>query len=59
MIERTTIDGKTAMVSYLKGEMEPATKEDHTYVKVIFDDGTVVFATPAKDKETSDVKDAV
>lgn len=45
MIERTTIDGKPATVAYLKGDMTPASKEDHTHVKVIFDDGTVVFAT--------------
>lgn len=43
MIERTTIDGKQATVAYLKGDMIPATKEDHTFVKVIFDDGNVVF----------------
>ena len=44
MIERTTIDGKPATVAYLKGAMKPASKEDHTFVKVIFDDGNVVFA---------------
>lgn len=49
MIERTVIDGKQATVAYLKGDMEPASKEDHTYVKVIFDDGTVLFGT----KETA------
>lgn len=48
MIERTVIDGKAATVAYLKGNMEPATKEDHTYVKVIFDNGNVVFATKEK-----------
>ena len=44
MIERTTVEGKPATVAYLTGNMQPATKEDHTFVKVIFDDGTVVFA---------------
>ena len=52
MIERTTIDGKPATVAYLKGRMEPASKEDHTFVKVVFDDGTIVFAT----KEQGDDK---
>lgn len=48
MLERTVIDGKPATVAYLRGKMQPATKEDHTYVKVMFDNGDVVFATKEK-----------
>lgn len=54
MIERTTVDGKPATVAYLKGDFVPATKEDHTFVKVIFDDGNVVFGY----KETPNDKNA-
>ena len=50
MLERTVIDGKSATVAYLKGDTQPATKEDYTYVKVIFDNGDVLFATPTKEK---------
>jgi hypothetical protein len=31
------------VVAYQKGNMEPATKEDHTFIKVIFEDGSVVL----------------
>ena len=57
MIERTTVEGKPATVAYLKGDFVPATKEDCTFVKVIFDDGNVMFAT--KEKGKANVKDAV
>lgn len=48
MIERTVIDGRDATVAYLKGSFQPAGKQDHTFIKVIFDDGTVMFATKEK-----------
>jgi hypothetical protein len=47
MIEQTLINGEPATVVYLKGNMVPATKEDHTFVKVIFPDGRQMFAQPS------------
>lgn len=44
MIERQNIEGRDATVAYLNAEFEPATKDDWTLVKIIFDDGEVVFA---------------
>lgn len=52
MIEQVTIDGKKATVAYLNDDMTPATKEDHTLVKVIFEDGTLMFGR----KEQADDK---
>jgi hypothetical protein len=48
MIERQTIDGREATVAYLDNKFKPATKDTATLIKVIFDDGQVLFLTPAK-----------
>jgi len=45
MIEKQTIDGREAMVAYLTGDMQPATKDDWVLAKVIFTDGEVIFVT--------------
>ncbi len=50
MLEKTIINGRHATVAYLNRDMSPATKDKHQLVKVIFDDGEIVFLTPAPDK---------
>ena len=49
MIERTEIDGKPATVAYLTrggdGSFQLVDVKDATLVKVVFDDGNVVFGT--------------
>jgi len=47
MIERTVIMGKPATVAYLDGDFAPVNREAAILVKVIFDDGKVLFAMPA------------
>lgn len=47
MIERQIVEGKAAMVAYLNDKFEPVDKVTASLVKVIFDDGDVVFLTPA------------
>lgn len=46
MIERQTIDGRQAFVAYVKGDFEPCDAADATLIKVIFDDGGMLFLTP-------------
>lgn len=43
MIERQVINGKEASVQYLTANFEPATKEVHDVVKLVFDDGNILF----------------
>lgn len=50
-IERKEIDGRQATVVYLKPDFEPGTPDDHTMVKIIYDDGDIEFAVPAKGDE--------
>jgi hypothetical protein len=45
MIERTEIDGRPATIAYLTEELTPAEPDDAEMVKIIFDDGEVVFAS--------------
>lgn len=52
-IERTTIDGRPAMVAYLGAGFVPTTREDATMIKVLFDDGDTMWLTP--DRDTSKV----
>lgn len=47
MIERQTIDGRLATVIYLTNDFQPADKQSATLIKLWFDDGDVVFLTPA------------
>jgi hypothetical protein len=49
MITREIIDGKPATVSHLSDKLELCDPKDATFVKVIFDEGGVLFgkrATP-------------
>jgi predicted SnoaL-like aldol condensation-catalyzing enzyme len=44
MLEHTTVMGRKATVAYIKKDFTPATKETAEMVKVIFEDGDVIFA---------------
>lgn len=46
MIERQKVDGRDATVAYLNLDMEPTTVDDAELVKVIFDDGQILFLQP-------------
>jgi hypothetical protein len=48
MIERTTIEGKSATVVYLKNDFSPCASADADMVKVLFDDGNQIFGTARK-----------
>jgi hypothetical protein len=49
MITREVVDGKQATVSHLNDKWELCDPKDATMVKVVFDDGGVLFGTrPAK-----------
>lgn len=49
----TMINGRKAFVTYLNSSFEPVAEDVATLVKVIFEDGEVVFLTPApKSKKT-------
>ncbi len=50
MLEQCLLDGRPCTVAYLKGDMEPASKDDYTYVKLLFEDGHVVFASRQFDR---------
>lgn len=50
-IERKTIGDREATIMYLKPDFEPGTPDDHTMVKIIYDDGDIEFAVR---KDTSD-----
>jgi hypothetical protein len=47
MIEQAIINGQHAHVAYLSGDMKAATKEDHEYVKILFESGNAVIARRA------------
>jgi hypothetical protein len=50
MIERVTIDGEEAFAAYLNGKFEPAaTKAEATLIKLVFDNGRVMFVYPQDD----------
>lgn len=48
MIERQTIDGRKATVSYLGPGFQPVDEADADCVKVAFDDGEVAFLVPER-----------
>jgi len=50
MIEETEIDGRHAIVSYLDDDFRPVPKGEETLIKVLFDDGELVFAVPAREE---------
>ena len=45
MITRETVDGKLATVSYLTTDWEPCAPKNAELVKIVFDDGGVLFGT--------------
>jgi len=51
MIERRTINGRRAMVAYLTKEFLPADKDDYELVKILFDDGDMMFATKSESQQ--------
>ena len=52
-IERTLVDGRKATVAYIRDDFTPTTPEKATLIKIIFDDGEVEFAVPARDALTT------
>ena len=53
-IERAEIDGRAATVAYLKfteNGFQPGTSEDYELLKVVFDNGEIVYATPNKEEK--------
>jgi hypothetical protein len=48
MIERQKVQGKAATVAYLNDSMELVDKAKATLIKILFDDGSMVFAVPAR-----------
>ena len=48
MIERQKVQGRAATVAYLNDSMELVDKAKATLIKILFDDGNMVFAVPAK-----------
>lgn len=46
MIEQAEIEGKSATVIYMTKAFVPVDKEKAELIKVVFDDGRVVFAVP-------------
>jgi hypothetical protein len=48
MIERQTVEGRAATVAYLNDKFGPVDKATASLVKVIFDDGAVLFLVPSK-----------
>jgi hypothetical protein len=48
MIEHQTINGRRATVAYLGEDFSPVDRGQESMVKIIFEDGEVVFAVPDK-----------
>lgn len=46
MIERTIIHGRPASVVYVDDQFNPVQRDAATLIKVLFDDGGVVFGVP-------------
>jgi len=53
MIKRETIDGKEAWAAYLTRDMEPADEDEAELIKLIFDDGKVMFLMASDDDQTA------
>lgn len=57
MIEKQNVEGRDAVVSYLKAGFEPAGKDDATLIKVTFeDDQSSFWLAPHKEAEAKDAK---
>jgi hypothetical protein len=51
MIKRETVGGREATVAYMRKDFTPVDDEDDAeMIKIIFDDGDVIFAVPTKAK---------
>jgi hypothetical protein len=48
-IERTTVEGRKATVAYILDDFTPTTPDKATLIKVLFDDGDILFVIPARD----------
>src|SRR5215469_18142836 len=57
MIERQVIDGRPATVAYLNKDLEPAGKDDHTLVRILFDDGEVALLAAPEPEDEDDISD--
>ncbi len=44
--ERVVIEGRSATIAYLTNEFVPVGKDEAELVKIIFDDGELIFAVP-------------
>ncbi len=47
MPERLDMGGRMATVSYLTRDFKPTTQEKAELIKIVFDDGEVIFAVPS------------
>jgi hypothetical protein len=54
MIERQTIEGRAATVAYLDRDFDPASKDNWSLAKIIFDDGEIVFVRNAENDPDDD-----
>ena len=59
MIERRQIDGKQSTVAYLNNDFEPCDPEDAELVKVIFDNGDVLWLTANGSRESMDSRSEI
>ena len=58
MIKRETINGRQATVCYMLDDFTPVdTPAEATLVKVVFDDGNVLFLVPADPVQKEDITD--
>jgi len=53
MITQDIVDGQRLIMVYLKDNFIPATDADATFVKVIYEDGRVVFSPCTATQERS------
>lgn len=49
MIEQQTIDGREATIAYMDMDWNPVGKDDAELVKIVFDDGEMLFLTTNRD----------
>lgn len=54
MLEEDEINGQKVLIHYLTRDMQPASKEDATLIKIHFEDGRTMFAFPADQPTTKD-----
>ena len=61
MIERSEIDGRSCAVQYLTRNRQPTDKANAEMVRVVFDDGDVMwgYATDAGDRDAETDDDSV